>query len=79
VSRGACHYRSYSNDVDKENVENGRNAGSFQCYDPPLPQTNVRLQQWEAHGLSYVNNSYDNGWNANEESAAGALLNFSDN
>jgi hypothetical protein len=85
MSQGISHYQrgmshccqhSYSTEADKENVGN---AGHYKCYDPPLPNTNGQLQQWEARGLSYTNNSYDNRWDANEESAAGALLNFSGN
>ncbi len=63
---------SYSAEADKENVGN---AQHYRCYDPPLPNSNCQLQQWEASGLLYTNDSYD----ANKESAARALLNIAGN
>jgi len=70
VSQGASHCYS------EANKENAGNAGGYPFFNPALPTTNVQLQQWEASGVSYTNNTHDGGWNANEESAAGALLNI---
>jgi hypothetical protein len=75
VRQGGSRYGgqfSYSAEADKENVGNAQHYG---CYDPPLPNSNCQLQQWETSGLSYTNDSYD----ANEESAAGALVNIAGN
>jgi hypothetical protein len=46
------------------------------CYDPPLPNTDAQLQQWEANGLLHANNASDIALNVNPEifDAAGALL-----
>ena len=68
-SQGASH--RYSSEVDKEN--------RYPCITPPLPTANVRLQQWDSSGISYTNNTHDGGWNATEESMAGALLNIAGN
>jgi hypothetical protein len=50
-----------------------------ECYDPPLPNTNNQLQQWEAHGFSHANNAFGDGLNNNADNfdAAGALLGIS--
>jgi hypothetical protein len=49
----------------------------FQFYAPPLPSTDARLQQYEAHGVSLSNNAsvvVDPNMNSKNFDAAGALL-----
>jgi hypothetical protein len=49
------------------------------CYDPPHPNTNGQLHQWEDDGLSHANNAFGVGFIVNDENfdAAGALVQIS--